>query len=79
VWSPTWSCRLRTTCGSRRYGFRPDFCEAGDPESKGIVEHLVGYAKRDLVVPEEPLVADLAAANTAAATWCAEVNGGLHS
>ena len=33
------------------YGFRPDFCEAADPESKGVVEHLVGYAKRDLVVP----------------------------
>ena len=27
------------------YGFRPDFCEAADPESKGIVENLVGYAK----------------------------------
>jgi transposase len=38
------------------YGFRPDFCQGHDPESKGIVEHLVGYAKRDLVVPEEPLV-----------------------
>ena len=33
------------------YGFRPDFCEAADPESKGIVENLVGYAKRDLMVP----------------------------
>jgi hypothetical protein len=31
------------------YGFRPDFCEAADPESKGIVENLVGYAKADLV------------------------------
>ena len=36
------------------YGFRPDFCEAADPESKGIVENLVGYAKRDLIVPAEP-------------------------
>ena len=27
------------------YGFRPDFCEGADPESKGIVENLVGYAK----------------------------------
>ena len=35
------------------YGFRPDFCEGHDPESKGIVENLVGYAKSDLVVPEE--------------------------
>jgi len=60
------------------YGFRPDFCEAHDPESKGIVEHLVGYAKRDLMVPQAPF-ADLAAANTAAAAWCAEVNGVTHS
>ena len=35
---------------ARHYGFRPDFCEAADPESKGVVENLVGYAKRDLVV-----------------------------
>jgi len=61
------------------YGFRPDFCEAADPESKGIVENLVGYAKRDLIVPAEPSVADLAAANEAAARWCAEVNAAVHS
>ena len=36
------------------YGFRPDFCHADDPESKGIVENLVGYAKRDLMIPAEP-------------------------
>jgi len=34
------------------YGFRLDFCEAADPESVGIVEHLVGYAKGDLLVPQ---------------------------
>lgn len=61
------------------YGFRPDFCEGADPESKGIVEHLVGYAKGDLVVPEGLTVADLAAANRAAAAWCAEVNAATHS
>jgi hypothetical protein len=33
------------------YGFRPDCCHAGDPESKRIVEHLCGYAQSDLVVP----------------------------
>jgi transposase len=60
------------------YGFRPDFCEAADPESKGIVENLAGYAKRDLMVPQAPF-GDLAAANTAAAAWCAEVNGVTHS
>ena len=36
-------------------GFRPDWCEAADPESKGIVENLVGYAKRDLIVPQAPV------------------------
>ncbi len=60
------------------YGFRPDFCEAADPESKGIVENLVGYAKADLMVGQAPF-ADLAAANAAAAAWCAEVNGAVHS
>ena len=60
------------------YGFRPDFCEAADPESKGIVEHLVGYAKADLMIPQAPF-GDLAAANAAAGSWCAEVNGAVHS
>jgi transposase len=55
------------------YGFRPDWCEAGDPQSKGIVEHLCGYAQSDLVVPllTEAAVGgqpvSMAAANTAAA------------
>jgi transposase len=61
------------------YGFRPDFCEAADPESKGLVEHLVGYAKSDLLVPEDLSATDLAHANTEARRWCAEVNGALHS
>jgi transposase len=34
------------------YGFRPDWCEAGDPQSKELVEHLAGYAQRDLLVPQ---------------------------
>lgn len=59
------------------YGFRPDFCEAADPESKGMVEALVGYAKRDLMVPQE--LTDPAAANAAAVAWCAEVNAAVHS
>jgi transposase len=60
------------------YGFRPDFCQAADPASKGIVENLVGYAKADLMVPQAPF-GDLRAANIAAAAWCAEVNGAVHS
>jgi hypothetical protein len=64
-----------------QYGFRPDFCEAADPESKGMVEALVGYAQRDLIVPAmtEGGWSDLGAANAAARAWCAEVNGRVHS
>jgi transposase len=58
------------------YGFSPDFCHAGDPESKGIVEHLVGYAKRDLPMPDSD---DLTDWNQAAVRWCVEVNGREHS
>ena len=46
--------------------------------SKGIVENLVGYAKRDLIVPQAPFT-DMTAANAAAGEWCAEVNGVAHS
>jgi len=61
------------------YRFRPDFCEAADPESKGLVEHLVGYAKSDLVVPGDLTKADLAGANDHARAWCEEVNATVHS
>ncbi|MGH9060145.1 MAG: IS21 family transposase, partial [Acidimicrobiales bacterium] len=61
------------------YGFRPDFCEGADPESKGLVENLVGYVKSDLMIPEQLSVADLAGANTKARAWCVEVNSHLHS
>ena len=64
------------------YRFRPDFCHAKDPESKGIVENLVGYAKRDLMIPLGAVAGkatDLVAANAEAAEWCAEVNNARHS
>jgi hypothetical protein len=64
------------------YRFRPDFCEARDPESKGIVEALVGYAKRDLMIPMGVIagdVTDLDVANFQALQWCAEVNSHVHS
>jgi transposase len=61
------------------YRFRPDFCEGGDPASKGIVENLVGYAKSDLVIPTAPDVGHLTEANADAVVWCAEVNDQLHS
>jgi transposase len=61
------------------YGFRPDFCEAKDPESKGAVEAVVRLAKSDLVVPADDFGGDLSVANAAAAPWCDEVNAELHS
>ncbi len=61
------------------YGFRPDFCEGGDSESKGIVENLVGYTKSDLVVPCDFGVEDLTEANSWARQWCSEVNARRHS
>jgi hypothetical protein len=63
------------------YGFRPDFCEAADPESQGMVEALAGYVQRDLLVPA--LLAggwaDAGQANTAARAWGTEVNGRVHT
>ena len=61
------------------YGFRPDFCEGNDPESKGLVENLVGYVKSDLMIPAGLTVTDLPAANAAGVVWRAEVNAAVHS
>jgi transposase len=61
------------------YGFRPDFCQGADPESKGLVENLVGYVKSDLMIPGDLGVADLAGANEKGLAWCNEVNAAMHS
>jgi len=67
------------------YGFAPDFCHANDPQSKGIVENLCGYAQRDLAVPLltqgaiDGTAVDVRVANAAALHWCAEVNALMHS
>lgn len=58
------------------YRFSPDFCHGNDPASKGIVENLVGYAKRDFVLPQSD---DLTVLNDAARAWCDEVNSVRHS
>ena len=83
MWSPTWSCRPPDYVRfATHYGFRPDFCDGADPESKGIVENLVGYAKPDLMIPQRRFgqpFADLWAANDAAEVWCGEVNAATHS
>jgi len=61
------------------YGFRPDFCQGADPESKGLAENLVGYVKSDLMIPEDLSVAHLAGANDKGLGWCDEVNAVVHS
>lgn len=67
------------------YRFSPDWCEAGDPQSKGVVEHLCGYAQRDLGVPlltEARLAGrgvSVPEANGAAVAWCAQVNAVVHA
>ena len=65
------------------YRFRPDFCHAADPESKGIVENLVGYAKDDLLVPLElepdPWAEGIAGLNVRATAWGEEVNSRVHT
>lgn len=60
------------------FGFRPDFCEAADPESKGMVEALCGYVQTDLVIPAGGW-SDETVANAEAQAWCDEVNGRVHS
>lgn len=64
---------------AKHYGFEADFCLGEDPESKGLVENLVGYVKSDLMIPEELSVTDLARANHEALRWMAEVNAAVHS
>lgn len=73
-WSriPTTSASPPTTASD------PDFCEAADPESKGVVENLVGYAQRDLVAPAQGFVS-VEEGNLAAVFWGLEVNGKMHS
>lgn len=65
------------------YRFRPDFCHAADPESKGIVENLVGYAKDDLLTPleleQDPWAGGYAGLNDRARAWGVEVNARRHS
>lgn len=60
------------------FGFRPDFCEAADPESKGMVEALCGYVQTDLIVPAAAWN-DEGEANAACRAWCEELNGREHS
>jgi hypothetical protein len=60
------------------FGFRPDFCEAADPESKGVVEALCRYVQEDLIVPAD-VWANETEANEACRRWCVEVNAATHA
>jgi transposase len=44
-----------------------------------VVENLVGYAQRDLVVPANNFSGKLAEANRQARLWGIEVNGRVHA
>lgn len=61
------------------FGFRPDFTESQDPESKGVVENLVKYAKSDLAIPADGWGGHAAQGNGAARDWGLEVNSRVHS
>jgi hypothetical protein len=60
------------------FGFRPDFCEAADPESKGVIEAVCRYAQTDLIVPAEGWATE-DEANDDCKRWCVEVNAQVHS
>lgn len=60
------------------FGFRPDFCEAADPESKGVAEALCRYVQEDLMIPAGAWASE-AEANEACRAWCDEVNANEHS
>jgi transposase len=52
------------------YLFASSFCTPGAGNEKGSVEHLVGYARRNTLVPHTRDFADLAALNRHLRAWC---------
>jgi transposase len=68
----------RIAAKRRHYSFRPDWCEAADPQSKGIVENPRRLCQAGPVRPQAPFT-DLTVANAAARQWCAEINAVTHS
>jgi len=51
------------------YLFNSHFCRPGEAHEKGAVEHLVGYVRRNALVPM-PEVPDLATLNRRLVAWC---------
>jgi transposase len=52
------------------YLFASSFCTPGRGNEKGAVEHLVGYVRRNALVPYTRAFADLAALNAHLRAWC---------
>lgn len=52
------------------YLFESSFCSPGAGNEKGSVEHLVGYARRNALVPASREFADMAALNAHLRAWC---------
>ena len=70
----------RTTSGSPpTTGSVRTFATAVIRSRRGWWNTWSATPKRDLIVPQAPTIDDLSAANTAAATWCVEVNTAVHS
>jgi hypothetical protein len=52
------------------YLFQSSFCTPGAGNEKGSVEHLVGYARRNALVPYTRSFADMAELNRHLRSWC---------
>jgi transposase len=52
------------------YLFQSSFCTPGAGNEKGSVEHLVGYARRNALVPYTRSFADIAELNRHLRAWC---------
>lgn len=52
------------------YLFESSFCTPGCGNEKGSVEHLVGYVRRNALVPHSREFADMAALNQHLRAWC---------
>ena len=52
------------------YLFDSAFCNPGEPHEKGSVEHLVGYVRRNTLVPADRPFASLEELNAHLRAWC---------
>lgn len=62
---------------ARHYGFYPRLCRPYRPQTKGKVENLVGYVKKNLLTIQE--INNFNMLNQRGAAWLKKVNGKVHS